>query len=135
MYNTLEIISLSINVVLIVVSVGLAVASWRDYKKKNSQVKVWMEQANGVSQGLQRIIHDKWSGLYTSVNDITNAVYAVHASAFALYQSLYDERFLSEDEIKEHQKILRAKLDKEMGLDSGTATQEPSGKSPSTNSK
>lgn len=114
--ETINVASLAVNVILIVISVGLAVASWKDSQKKNNQVKVWMEQANGVSLALQRIITDRWNELYSSVSDITNAVNAVQASAFALYQSLYDERILSEKEVKEHHMKMRKKLDEEMGL-------------------
>lgn len=114
--ETINSVSIILNVILVIVSVGLAVAAWKDNQKKNNQVKVWMEQANGVSQALQRIINDRWNGLYSSVGDITNAVHAVQASAFALYQSLYDERILEEKEVKKHQMKIREKLDKEMGL-------------------
>lgn len=114
--SSIEILSISLNVILLMVSVGLVVNSWKDQQKKKDQVKVWMEQANGISQALQRIIQDKWSNLYTSINDITNTINAVHASAFALYQSLYDERFLTEKETKEHQMKIRAKIDKDMEL-------------------
>lgn len=114
--------SLVINVVLIVISVGLAVAAWKDNQNKKSQVKIWMEQANGVQQGLQNIIEDKWRGLYSGVNDITNAVWVVKASAFALYQSLYDERVITEKEYKEHQMKIRAQLDKQFKIDKRKAT-------------
>ncbi len=114
--------SLIINVVLTIVSVGLAVAAWKENQNKKSQVKIWMEQANGVQQGLQNIIDDKWRGLYSGVNDITNAVWAVKASAFALYQSLYDERVITEKEYKEHQMKIRAQLDKQFKLDKRRAT-------------
>lgn len=114
--TAIEVVSISLNVILLIVGVGLAVNSWKDSQKKKDQVKVWMEQANGISQALQRIIQDKWSNLYTSVSDVTNTINAVHASAFALYQSLYDERFLTEKETKEHQMKIRAKIDKDLEL-------------------
>lgn len=110
------IVSLAVNVVLIVISVALAVVGWKDKRSSKSQVKIWMEQANGIQQALQRIIDDKWRGLYSNVDGITNAVWAVAASAFALYQSLYDERVITEKEYKEHQMKLREKLDKDFKL-------------------
>ena len=116
--------SLVINVVLIIVSVGLAVAGWKDRKNNKSQVKIWMEQANGVQQALQNIIQDKWNGLYSSVTDVTNAVWAVKASAFALYQSLYNERVITEQEYKEHQMKIRERLDKEFKLNSKKKTKK-----------
>lgn len=109
-------VSLIVNVILIVISVGLAVDTWKERERRNSQVKIWMEQANGVNQGLQRIIQDKWNNLYSSINDITNAVHSVHASAFSLYQSLYEERVLTEKEYKEHAMKIRKKMDEKMGL-------------------
>lgn len=120
--DTINIASLVINIVLIIVSVSLAVASWKDSQNKKSQVKIWMEQANGVQQGLQNIIEDKWRGLYSGVNDITNAIWAVKASAFALYQSLYDERVITEKEYKEHQMKIRAQLDKQFKLNKRKTT-------------
>lgn len=120
--DTINVTSLVLNVILTIISVGLAVANWKDAQKKNDQVKIWMEQANGISVALQRIIQDKWQGLYSSVNDITNAVYVAQASAFSLYQSLYEERILSEKEVKEHQKRLRALLDKKLDLEQDSTT-------------
>lgn len=115
-------VSLIINVILIVISVGLAVDAWKERERRNCQVKIWMEQANGVNQGLQRIIQDKWNNLYSSINDITNAVHSVHASAFSLYQSLYEERVLTEKEYKDHAMKIRKKMDEKMGL---VETQKP----------
>lgn len=94
--NWFAIISLAINVILIIISVALFVANWKADKKSKSQVKIWMESANGVHTGLRRIVDDKWANLYTSVSDVVNAVWAVHAPAFSLYQSLYEERVLDE---------------------------------------
>src|ERR1700733_8986601 len=120
-----SVVSLAINVVLIVISVSLVVVARQERQRRNSQVKIWMEQANGVSQALIRIIQDKWHGLYTSVNDITNSVNAVQASAFSLYQSLYEERVLTEEEYKEHVMKLRKHLDKKMGLDQEQSATTP----------
>ncbi len=110
--------SASINVILTVISVGLAVDAWKERQRRNAQVKIWMEQANGISQALQRIIQDKWADLYSSIHDVTNAVNAAHASAFSLYQSLYEERVLSEKEYKKHAMKLREHLDKKLLADS-----------------
>lgn len=111
-----EIVSISINVVLIAISFGLTVATWKERQRRNSQVKIWMETANGLHMALARIIQDKWNNLYSSVHDVTNAVNAVHASAFSLYQSLYEERVLTEREYKERQKKIWEKTDRDLGL-------------------
>jgi phage-related protein len=108
-----SIISLIVNVILIIVSVGLTVLNWKASRKSKSQVKIWMEQANGVTTALQRIVTDKWNGLYSSVSDVANAVWAVHSSAFSLYQSLYEERVLTEKEYKKEQMEQRAYIKKE----------------------
>src|ERR1700722_3745271 len=99
--NTLEVVSLCVNVILIAISLGLAIDAWRERQRSKSQVKIWMEQANGIQQALQRIIDDKWRGLYGHVNDMASAIWAVKASAFSLYQSLYEERVLTEKEYKD----------------------------------
>lgn len=109
-YFWFSIVSLAINALLIMVSVGLLVANRKEKERRNSQVKIWMQGANGVHQALGRIIQDKWNGLYSTVQDVVNAVNAVQPSAFAQYQSLYEERALSEDEWKKEQSELRNRL-------------------------
>ena len=47
------------------------------------------------------------------MQDVVNSVHAVDASAFALYQSLYEERVLTEEEYKKDQKEMRAKIKNE----------------------
>ena len=83
-------------------------------KRSKSQVKIWMEQANGVQTSLNRIVIDKWNGLYSGINDVVNAVWAVHASAFSLYQSLYEERVLKEKMYIKEQLEQRAYLKKQL---------------------
>lgn len=83
-----------------------------------------MEQANGVSEALLRIIRDKWNDLYSDKSDITNAVNSVQASAFSLYQSLYDERVLTEKEYKAHAMKIREVIDKELGLTKDSSDKE-----------
>lgn len=118
-------ISLVFNVVLTIVSAGLVVAAWRDTRSKKSQVKIWMEQANGIQQALQRIIADVFAGTYSSTKDIAASVHALQASAFAHYQSLYDERILTEREVKQHQMKLREKIDRDMELTGNTGQADP----------
>ena len=76
-----------------------------------------MQGANGVQDALNRIIQDKWSNLYTGVQDVVNSVHVVHASAFALYQSLYEERTITEEEWRREQSDLRQQI--------RTANQQP----------
>ena len=116
-WQWVSVVSVIINIVLIIISVGLAVDAWHERKRRNSQVKIWMEQANGVNQALIRIVQDKWHNLYSSVSDIPNVINAVQASTLSLWTSLYEERVLSEKEYKEYAMKIRAKLDKKFGLD------------------
>lgn len=114
--DTFTVLSLVINVLLIIISVALTVIAWKDKKNNKSQVKIWMEQANGIQNALQRVISDKWQGNYSTINDITSAIWSVHASAFSLYQSLYDERVTTEKEYKERQAQIKDKIEKELKL-------------------
>lgn len=105
-----SIIATVVSVLLLLVDVWLLSANKKDQEKKNSQVKIWQQDANGLAMGLARIVGDVDAKRYSSVQDIANTLNAVHASAFALYQSLYEERTYTEQEYKQRQK----KLEEEM---------------------
>jgi hypothetical protein len=99
------------SVISTLISIVLAIFSVVQYKnaknkeeKLNSQVKVWMQSANGISQSLQRIVSDNLNGRYSSTNDMGNTIWALQPSAFSLYQSLYEERCVTEKEYREDQK-------------------------------
>lgn len=91
-------LSLVINVILIVLAYRQYVAGRKERDRRNAQVKIWMQSANGIQVALIRIIQDKWQDLYSSVQDVTNTIHALHSSTFAIYQSLYEERTLTEKE-------------------------------------
>jgi hypothetical protein len=104
--NTLfwwSIISTIIGIILTVISIGLAVYSWKEARGKKDQVKIWQHQANGISVGLSRIVSDVHQGLYTDKKDVTSAIWAMQMQAFSLYQSLYEERTVSEKEYARRQ--------------------------------
>ena len=101
-----SIISTVIGVILLCVSIWLFLGSRNQETKKKAQVKIWMQDASGLSNALYRIIGDNLQDRFSSTNDVCNAVWAVQASAFALYQSLYEERCITEKEYKERQKKL-----------------------------
>ena len=63
-----------------------------------------MQDANGIHQALQRIVSDNLNKRYSTTDDVCNAIWAIHAATFALYQSLYEERCITEEEYKEGQK-------------------------------
>lgn len=101
-----SIIATLIGIILLCFSIWQFLESRNKEKTKKAQVKVWMQEANGLREALGRIIADNLSGRYSSTNDVCNTVWAVQASAFALYQSLYEERCITEKEYKERQKKL-----------------------------
>lgn len=86
-------------------------------EKNKAQVKVWMQDANGIRQALQRIVRDNLDGRFSSTNDMGNAVWSIEANAGALYQSLYEERCVTEEQYKTRQKILADLLDKKQFLE------------------
>lgn len=67
-----------------------------------------MQDANGISQALTRIVQDNLSQRYSTTNDVCNAVWAIQGIAAALYQSLYEERCVTEKEYIEQQKRIAA---------------------------
>jgi hypothetical protein len=96
----------------------LVLSIWQYWKsesekgKNNAQVKVWMQEANGLSQALQRIISDNLAGRYSTPNDVCNSIWALQISAFSLYQSLYEERCVTEEEYKTRQRKIGDLLEK-----------------------
>src|SRR5262249_33446386 len=99
-----SVVSTVLNVILIGASIWLLGQSNNEREKTKAQVKIWMQHASGISNGLVRIVQDNLTGRYGSTNDVCNAVWAVQASAAGLYQSLYEERCMTEDEFKSTQK-------------------------------
>lgn len=103
-----------------VISVGINIwqfsAARKDAEHKKSQVKIWQQDANGISVGLKRIVNDVSSNMYSGVKDVANAVWALEASAFSLYQSLYEERSVTEEEYRARQKEFEEHLKKERGI-------------------
>jgi len=107
-----SVISTIIGVILLCVTLWQTKAARDEKKRSNSQVKIWMQDANGISLAMQRIIRDNLDGRYSSTNDIANAVFALQTAAFALYQSLYEERCVTEKEYKEQQKKIQEEFEK-----------------------
>lgn len=108
-----SILSTLLSVIFIIVSIWQYFKSKTQEDKNKAQVKVWMQDANGISQALNRIVNDNLYRRYTSTNDVCNAVWAIQSNAAALYQSLYEERCVTEDEYKARQKKLADIVDKE----------------------
>ncbi|HVZ58698.1 MAG TPA: hypothetical protein VG935_03035 [Patescibacteria group bacterium] len=108
-----SVVSTILSVVFLGVSIWQVVDNRKQKERSNAQVKIWMQDANGVTQALARVIQDNLAGRYSSTNDVCNAIWAIHASSFALYQSLYEERAITEDEYKEQQKEFKEQLKKQ----------------------
>lgn len=105
-----SVVSTVIGITLLIGDVVLFVLNRKEKEHKEDQVKIWQQDANGVSQGLKRIVMDVNQGRYTAVKDVASAVWSLEASAFALQQSLYEERAMTEDEYKEQQKRIREEV-------------------------
>lgn len=111
-----SIVTTILSILFLIVSIWQYFEGLKQKERNTAQVKVWMQGANGVSLSLQRIVQDNLSKRYSSTNDVCNAVWAVHANAFSLYQSLYEERSITEKEYKEQQKELIAELRKKQSV-------------------
>ena len=109
-----SILSTGLNVILICISIWQYWKGRNQTEKLKAQVKIWMQDANGISIGLHRIVTDNLGGRYSSTNDVCNAVWAVHSSASALYQGLYEERCVTEEEYKARQKKIADKVEAQM---------------------
>ena len=95
---------------------GLTIWQYRaaevERKKGDAQVKIWMQDANGLYEGLRTISVNCFSVLpapafrYSSVQDAGMAIYSLANSAQALYQSLYEERCVTEEQYRTQQREL-----------------------------
>jgi len=83
-----------------------------EIKKGDAQVKIWMQDASGLENAIRTLAVNSMdtpgipSNKYSTVNDIGMAVFALASSANALYQSLYEERCVTEEEYTKQQKEL-----------------------------
>ena len=107
------------SIVSTLMSLGLVIFSVWQYwqnrsqtEKNRAQIKVWMQDANGISLALKRIVRDNLDHRYSSTNDISNAIWSIEATTFSLYQSLYEERCVSEEEYRDKQRKIAEILDK-----------------------
>ncbi len=118
-----------VTTILSIILAGIAIWQFKEGQKQEdrikAQVKVWMQDANGISQGMKRIISDNLAGRYGSTNDVCNAVWSLEATAFALYQGLYEERCVKEDEYIQRQKKIMDKLDKQFFADTPAIQERP----------
>ena len=98
-----SVVSTILGVLLLCFSIWQYKEGENQKEKIKAQVKVWMQQANGLQQSLNRVVNDNLNKRYSSTDDVCNTIWAIERSAFSLYQSLYEERCVTEEEYKEHQ--------------------------------
>ena len=107
-----------------------AISIWQYWENKSqleknkAQVKVWMQDANGIRTALQRVVRDNLDKRYSSTDDMGNSVWGIEATAAALYQSLYEERCVTEEEYRERQRKLAELLDKKQFAELETETNQ-----------
>jgi hypothetical protein len=106
-----SIASTGIGVILGYASIYQYFQARKEAEKQKAQVKIWMQSAYGISDGLMKIYVNCTNNKFSSPLDVGHATWSVQSSAFALYQSLYEERCISEEEYKERQKKLAEKLE------------------------
>lgn len=104
----MSIVTTILSTVLLLFSVWQHLVGKSEKEKNSAQVKIWMEEASGIHKSLTTIgIHSILQGgmpsKYSSVNDVGLAVYGVADNARALYQSLYEERCVTEIEYRKQQ--------------------------------
>ncbi|OGD68371.1 hypothetical protein A3I18_01655 [Candidatus Campbellbacteria bacterium RIFCSPLOWO2_02_FULL_35_11] len=108
-----SVVSTLIGVILLCFSIWQYKDGKNQSDKIRAQVKVWMQEANGLSEALRRIVSDNLEKRYSTTDDVCNAVWALQISAFSLYQSLYEERCVTEEEYKARQKKIADMIDAE----------------------
>ncbi len=74
-----------------------------------SQVKVWQHHADGIQRGLFSMV----VGVFSSTEDLREAVKSIYQNAQSLFTSLNEERLFTDEEIKAKQ-IQKEKDLKEM---------------------
>jgi hypothetical protein len=106
-----SIVATIISLFLLCFSIWQHLSVESEVRKGDAQVKIWMQDANGLRAGLQTIVvncivppNQQATSKYSSVNDVGMAVYAFSSAAQALYQSLYEERCITEEEYRQQQK-------------------------------
>lgn len=109
-----SVVTTLLSIIFLIASIWQFFEGQKQTERIKAQVKNWMQHANGISMSLKRIVRDNLDKRYTSVNDIANAVWATEASAFSLYQALYEERCMSEEEYKVRQKKIMDTIEKSM---------------------
>lgn len=120
-----SVVSTIISIILIGFSIWQYLKARYSEERGRAQVKIWMQDANGISQGLVRIVQDNLDNRYTSTNDMANSVWSLQSASFSLYQSLYEERCVTEEEFKQLQKELQEKVKKSQTVGASLSPSKP----------
>lgn len=107
-----SIVSTVIGVLLLCVTISQVIIARYERKRSSSQVKIWMQDANGIVIAMQRIVSDNLEHRYSTTNDMANTVFSLQATASALFQSLYEERCVTEEEYKMQQKKYKEDIER-----------------------
>ena len=107
-----SILTTIISLLLLCFSIVQYLAALHEKKKGDAQVKIWMQDANGLYEAMGSISVNCYPSTnsplprYSSVPDVGMAIYSLRSTAQALYQSLYEERCVTEEEYKAQKKQL-----------------------------
>jgi hypothetical protein len=107
-----SIVSTIIGIILLCITIWQTKTANDEKKRSASQVKIWMQDANGISLAMQRIVSDNLDKRYSTTDDMANSIFALQTMAFSLYQSLYEERCITEEEYKEQKKKFKIEFEK-----------------------
>jgi high-affinity Fe2+/Pb2+ permease len=103
-----SIIMTVISLILVGFSIWQYLSVQSEKKKGDAQVKIWMQSAQGLDTALRTIsvntMNHASTRQYSSVNDVGMAIFALAENAQALYQSLYEERCVTEEEYTTQQR-------------------------------
>lgn len=95
-----SIASTVIGVALAGVSIWQYLMAEGEKKRTKSQVKIWMQDAKGIASALNKI----QTATHSGISDVCNSIAMVEAFASSMYQSLYEERVVDEEDYKDIEK-------------------------------
>jgi hypothetical protein len=98
----IEIVSIVFNVILAVFSVWQWIEQKKEKELIKSQIKVWHNVSNGFRNALVNIWHNVMSKRFTNVSDVMPSISTLIPIVEGFNNSLLEERFFSEKEIKEN---------------------------------
>lgn len=95
-----SIVSTILNVILVCFSIWQYLQAENQKTRTKSQIKIWMQDAKGIVTALKRV----QSARHSKTSDACNSISMIESSANAMYQSLYEERVVKEEDYQETEK-------------------------------